>query len=344
MREGDGPAVSIQGGPERDAREGAASGDTVQAPPSSCSVLVPVTERPIPLEEIYEAYAPPLRKVVDGLEFIFVVPAWRRDMTEALERLAEDGEPIRVLEVGDEVGEASLLELAAREARSGVVLTLPAYHRVEPASLPRVLDALGEGVDLVTAVRSPRRDSWVNRLQNSVFHGLLHFLAGGNVHDTACGVRAMRREVLREVPLYGDYHRFLPVLAHHEGYAVREVNVPQHPEDTQPRLHDVGTYVRRLIDLLGLFFLLKFAYKPLRFFGLIGALLTGVGAVILLVLFFQRLGGQALADRPLLVLAVLIFTLGLQFVALGLIGEIIVHFSFSNRRTYRLASNEEHAE
>jgi hypothetical protein len=150
----------------------------------------------------------------------------------------------------------------------------------------------------------------------------------------------MRREVLEEVPIYGDLVRFLPVLAEKEGFRVEEVLVPQHPDDRRARIYSPGTYARRLIDLLGLLFLVRFTRKPLRFFGLVGTGLSGIGAIILGILFIQRLGGQSLSDRPLLLLGVLFFVTGVQAIALGLIGEIIVHLSVGRaRREYRVGES-----
>lgn len=304
------------------------------------SVVVPVTERPVPLDELYREYAAGLREAGYAAEFIFVAPAWRRPQLEPLRRLREEGEPVRVLEVGGEVTEAGLLKAAADRARGDVLMTLPAYYRVEPGALPELVEAVAEdGVDVATACRSPRRDAWINRLQNRVFHGLLRVLVGSRVADTACGVRAMRPEVVESVPLYGDFYRFLPVLASREGYRVRELEARQHERDTDPRVYRPGVYVRRVIDLLGLFFLTRFTYKPLRFFGLVGSALGGTGLAVLAVVFVQRISGQAAADRPLLVLGVLLATLGLQAVALGLVGELIVHFSVPERPGYRVVED-----
>jgi hypothetical protein len=149
----------------------------------------------------------------------------------------------------------------------------------------------------------------------------------------------MRVGVLEDVPLYGDFSRFLPVLAEREGFRVEELPAEQHERDAEPRVYAPGVYVRRLIDLLGLFFLTRFTYKPLRFFGLVGSLLGGAGAVILATVFVQRMQGQALADRPMLVLGVLLATLGVQAVALGLVGEIIVHFNVPERPGYRVVED-----
>ena len=138
--------------------------------------------------------------------------------------------------------------------------------------------------------------------------------------------------------MYGDFFRFLPILARAEGFRVLEVEVPQHDEDRRTRIYRPGIYVRRLLDLFGLFFLVRFTQKPLRFFGLIGAVLSTSGVAVLLVMLIQRIGGTAMADRPLLLLGVLFVVLGFQAIGIGLVGEIIVHFNATGRRLYRTRS------
>ena len=301
------------------------------------SVVVPVIERPADLADLYREYAEPLRAMGRPFEFIFVVEPWFRELTGPLVELAKRGEPIQVLEVGQAMGEASLVKLGAAHVGGEIILTLPAYHRVEAAALTELADRLKRGTDLVVARRWPRRDSWINRLQSWALHALLGRLAGGSLRDVACGVRVMRRELLDEIPLYGDFYRFLPLLALREGYRIQEVPCRQHPKDVGARVYSPGVYLRRLIDVLGLFFLLRFTEKPLRFFGLLGTFFAAFGGVVLVVLFVQRLLGQGLADRPLLLLGVLLLVLGVQAIALGLIGEIIVHLHAHRRRPYRLA-------
>jgi hypothetical protein len=178
--------------------------------------------------------------------------------------------------------------------------------------------------------------SILNRLQNWLFHVLLRPAAGPEFRDIASGVRAVKLDVLRSTDLYGDFFRFMPVLVRREGFQVREVEVPQHQADAGTRVYSIGIYVRRLIDLLGLFFLMRFTQKPLRFFGLLGSAFVGVGGAILMLLLLQRLNGSPIADRPLLLLGVLLFSLGAQAIAIGLVGEIIVHFGASHRPLYRV--------
>jgi hypothetical protein len=307
----------------------------------SVSVLVTVAERPAALEEIYREYSAPLRESGYDFEFVFVSEPWYHELTVPLTELAAAGEPVKVFEVGQVVGESALLRLAAAESRGEVLLTLPAYHRVEAAVLPRLVGEVVEGADLAVARRWPRCDSWINRLQTRAFHALIGKLVEGKIHDVASGVRAMRREVLEDIPVYGDFFRFLPLFALRQGYKVVEVPGVQHSKDVPTRVYAPGIYLRRLIDVLGLFFLLRFTEKPLRFFGLVGSTLSLLGGVILVVLAVQRIGGQGIANRPMLLLGVLVLVLGLQAIALGLIGEIIVHLRASQRPPYRLRTGKD---
>lgn len=328
-----GRAVPLPGAPSRPGPAPEPEGGA-----SLVSVVVPVSERPAPLDELYAEFSAPFRERGRKFEFVFVLEPWAEEAGAALEPLVEAGEPVRILHSHQTLGEAGQLKLAGAECRGDVVLTLPAYRRVQAGSLPELVRRVEAGTDLVVAWRSPRKDSWINRLQNRAFHFLVGMTATRRFHDIACGVRAMRRALLSEIPLYGDFSRFLPLLAVQEGYAVEEVPCPQHRGDQQPRLYGPGTYLRRLIDLFGIFFLLRFTYKPLRFFGLVGSGLSLAGGVILLVLFFQRIGGQGIANRPMLLLGVLLFSLGVQVVALGLVGELIVHLHAPARLRYRIRS------
>lgn len=326
----------------------AASQDELDSGPQdagiSVSVVVPVTERAEPLDALYEEYAAGLRGGGETFEFIFVVEPAFAEETGALRGLVARGEPIRLLSVGQALGEASLLRAGAAHSRGPIILTLPSYRRVQASALPSLVKAVKEGADVAAARRWPRRDSRVNRLQTRLFHGLLPgpiFGEGQRIHDVACGVRAMRREVLERIPLYGDFARFLPLFALRDGYSVVEVPAPQHEEDVRTRVYRPGIYLRRLVDVLGLLFLLRFTEKPLRFFGLLGSVLSLTGGLILAVLLVQRLAGQGIADRPLLLLGVLLLVLGVQAIALGLIGEIIVHLGAAQRPTYRVREDAE---
>lgn len=301
------------------------------------SVVIPVLERPEPLEPLYREFAAPLAEAEYSFEFIFCVQQWQGALAAPLRVLAAAGEPVRILEFGQGVSETAMLKVGARSARAPIVVTMPAYRQTVAEALPPLVRRVEEGAELVVARRWPRRDSVVNRFQSRVLHAAIGRLAGGRLHDVACGVRAMRAKVLEETRVYGDFARFFPLMALREGFLVDEVPSPVHPAATRPRVYGPGVYLRRLIDVMGLTFLLRFTDKPLRFFGLVGASLSLFGLAILIALVIERqFLDQGLADRPILLLGVLLVVLGVQAIALGLVGEMIVHLHAMRRPLYRL--------
>jgi hypothetical protein len=308
-------------------------------PHEMVSVIMVVAERPESLEALYTEYATALREAgYDGFEFIVVSGRdWRRHVDPLL-RLSRAGEPIQVLEAAQNVGETALLRSAFGSCSGSIIVTVPAYRRINAAALPLLIQRVENGeAHLVAARRSQQYDSWFNRFQRRLAYGLIRRAVGGAFHDLGSGVRVMRPEVLSEIPLYGEFSRFLPLLARREGFVAEEMVVPQHSADRRSRLYSPGIYLRRLIDLSGVFFLIRFREKPLRFFGLVGSTLALIGGVMLAVMFFQRIYGQPLGDRPLLLLAVLLAVIGLQAIALGLVGEIIVHTTARRNTSYRLS-------
>jgi glycosyltransferase involved in cell wall biosynthesis len=299
------------------------------------SVVVPVVERTDDLMGVYRAFARELESRSEEFEFLFVFDG-RFAPPPELVALSREKEGVRILRFAREFGETAALRIGIEKSRGDLVLTLPAYFQVQPEGVGRLLDAIAAGADMAVANRSPRLDSWLNRMQSRLFHRIVGGVTDQQFHDMACGVRAMRRTVAEALPLYGDLHRFIPALAVREGYRVDEVPLAQHPDDARIRVYSPGVYFRRLIDIAAFFFLAKFTERPLRFFGLVGSVFLMSGAALSLVLLVQRFEGQGIANRPALLLAVLLVALGVQLIGLGLVGEIIVHLRAPHRRAYRV--------
>lgn len=299
------------------------------------SVVVPVVERAENLLAVYQAFAQELEARTQEHEFLFVFDGRLTPSPELL-ALARANEGVRILRFARQFGETAALQLGIEKSRGDLILTLPAYFQVQPHGIHLLLDAISAGADMVVANRSPRLDSWLNRMQSRAFQSIVGGVSEQRFHDMACGVRVMRRSVAEALPLYGDLHRFIPALALREGFRVDEVAVPQHPGDARMRVYGPGIYLRRLLDIAAFFFLAKFTEKPLRFFGLVGSVFITGGAVLSLVLLIQRVDGQGIANRPALLLAVLFLALGVQLIGLGLVGEIIVHLRAPHRRAYRV--------
>jgi glycosyltransferase involved in cell wall biosynthesis len=299
------------------------------------SVVVPVVERTDDLVAVYRAFARELDRRPEEYEFLFIFDGRFTAPPELIALSRETGR-IKLLRFVREFGETAALRLGIERSRGDLLLTLPAYFQVQPEGIPLLLDAVAAGADMAVANRSPRLDSWLNRAQSRLFHSIVGGVSDQRFHDMACGVRVMRRTVAEALPLYGDLHRFIPALALREGFQVQEVSVAQHPSDARTRVYRPGVYFRRLLDIAAFFFLAKFTEKPLRFFGLVGSVFLGAGGVLSLVLLVERVEGQGIANRPALLLAVLLVALGVQLIGLGLVGEIIVHLRAPHRRAYRV--------
>jgi glycosyltransferase involved in cell wall biosynthesis len=299
------------------------------------SVIVPVVEAVDDLTELYRSFSAALAARGNEHEFVFVfdggyVPP------PGLAALSRERPNITLLRFARTFGETAALRLGIERSRGDLLLTLPAYFQVQAEGVGALLDALTDQIDLVVASRSPRIDSWLNRVQSVAFNRMISGVTDRQFHDIACGVRLFRRAAAEALPLYGDLHRFIPALAVREGYQVVEVAVPQHPSNARTRVYGPATYARRLLDLAAFFFLAKFTEKPLRFFGLVGSLFFAAGTVTSLVLLVNRLEGQPIANRPLLLLAVLCLALGVQLMGVGRVGAIIVPLRAPQRRAYRL--------
>ena len=300
------------------------------------AVIVPVSERYDEVHELYDAYKKALQSSGFNYEFTYVLDGDFPDVLGKLKKLQADGEPLRILRLGRWFGEATALTAGFENSRGNMILTLPAYYQVEPPELSKLLKEM-HNHDMVIGRRFPRTDSRLNRLQTRLFNGMLNFITGTSFHDLGCGVRAFKRQITEEIPVYGDQHRFLPVLAGRQGYRVKEIDLAQSPRDKFTRIYQPGVYPRRLLDMLTVFFLVKFTKKPLRFFGLIGIATFSVGALIVLYLIADRLFfGSALADRPALLLSSLLVVLGVQIFALGLVGEIIIFTHAKDMKEYTI--------
>jgi len=301
------------------------------------SVVVPISERHDRMDKLYSIYAAELREMKQSFEFIFVVDGAFPLAVDALKKLQSEGEPIRIIQFARSFGESMALMEGFRQAKGELILTLASYIQIEPKDLHKVFDAYNAGHDMVITRRYPRKDPLINRIQASIYHYVIRKLTNTSFRDITSGMRLISRKVLSEFVLYGDLHRFLPIFAFQRGVNVREIKVGQRKEDTQVRVVNAGAYVRRLLDILTLFFLVKFTKKPLRFFGLIGVGLGLPGVLIIAYLGVLRLFyGVGLADRPFLLMGILLLVFGFHLFSVGLIGELIIYCHSREVLDYRV--------
>ncbi|VAW52950.1 hypothetical protein MNBD_GAMMA05-1888 [hydrothermal vent metagenome] len=299
------------------------------------SIIVPVSGRHDPVTELYKEYKQAVESTGKSFEFIYVLDGRYPEVLADLIKLQETNS-ITVITLAKWFGETTALNTAFKQASGDIFLTLPAYQQMEGADIPQLIKSL-EDCDMVLARRYPRKDSIINRLQSRLFNFLLRFATDLKINDAGCSIRAFTRDIAENVHIYGDLHRFFPVIAHQHGYRIIETNVTQAEKDRHRRVYSPGIYIRRLLDLLTIFFLIKFTKKPLRFFGLVGTTLLAFGGLGTLLLIVQRLFfDMSLADRPALILTSLLVVLGVQIIAIGLIGEIIIFTHAKDIKEYKI--------
>jgi glycosyltransferase involved in cell wall biosynthesis len=301
------------------------------------SVIIPVTERFDEPAELFRQYCSALEAFDCPLEFIYVLDGKFDELCSTICNLDSRGHRLELIRLSRTFGESAALTVGIEHSNYDLVMTLPAYSQVAPDAITALVQGIGSA-DMVVARRHPRKDSILNQFANRVFHGLLRAMTGVAFNDIGCGARLIRREVVNEITIYGDQHRFLPILADRRGFVVMEVDVPQSREDSSLRVYRPSVYVGRLLDLMGVFFLARFTKKPLRFFGMIGSVLMFAGIIILIVAVMQKyMLDMALADRPILLLGSLFLVLGVQLLSLGLIGELIIFTHASDLKEYAVA-------
>jgi DNA-binding transcriptional ArsR family regulator len=299
-------------------------------------VIVPVGVRTDDLTKLHRRRGEALRAAGYRPSFTYVLDGDLPEAREALAALAQSEDDACVIQLSRRFGETAAILAGFANTKAGQLMILPAFEQVETASLSRVLDALTDA-DLVTVRRYPRCDSALRRAQSHVFEAFLKGVGSSQFRDPGCTVHALKRAVLEETELYGEQHGFLPLLAANVGFKVLEIDLPQARRDAARRIQRPRSYVHRLVDILSVFFLTRFTRRPLRFFGPVGAGCTVVGLLGLAVVVVQRLFfGLPLAERPALILSSLLVAVGLQVLAIGLIGELIVFINARSMRQYRV--------
>jgi glycosyltransferase involved in cell wall biosynthesis len=301
------------------------------------SVVVPISDRHDDMRLLYNLYANELKELDKTFEFVFVVDGQFPIAYGDLKKLKDEGNPIKIIKYARTFGEANALMAGFKQTKGSIILTLASYLQVEPADLAKVFAAYNEGNDMVITCRYPRKDPVINRIQSKAYHCIVGKLTNTMFKDITSGMRVINKKILSEFNLYGDLHRFIPIFAVKQGLKVTEVTVAQRKEDTQARLVKPGIYLRRILDILTLFFIIKFTKKPLRFFGLIGSCLCIPGFLITGYLGMLRVIGKIeLANRPILLLGILLFVFGLQLFSVGLIGELILFTRAQQIQQYRV--------
>jgi glycosyltransferase involved in cell wall biosynthesis len=263
-------------------------------------------------------------------EIIFVDDGSTDDTWEVIGKLNRKDPRIRGVRLRRNFGKAMALSAGFERVRADIVVTMDADLQDDPEDLPKFLEKIDGGDDIVVGWKVKRLDPANRLILSRIFNGTVGIVTGVKLHDMNCGFKAYRIEVLHSIPIYGDLFRFIPVLAHWQGFRVGEVPITHHPRKYGSSRYGLERILRGLFDLMSVVFLTRYSRKPMHLFGLLGLLLMTLGFGICTYLTVLWTMGQAIGGRPLLLLGVLMLVLGIQFFSLGLIGEFMT-FQFQRK-------------
>ncbi len=289
------------------------------------SVVIPVYNEAPNLARLYRELTEALATWGRSYEVVLVDDGSTDDTFEVAARLQAGDPRVRVIRFRRNFGQTAAFAAGFAHARGRVIVTADGDLQNDPRDIPALLERLEAGYDIVCGWRRRRRDPWLTRrLPSTVANWLISLATGVRLHDYGCSLKAFRAEVVKPLRLYGEMHRFLPAIASEMGVRIDEVVVNHRPRQHGRSKYGLGRTIRVLLDLITVKFLLSYSTRPLQMFGLIGLGVGALGAAILVYLAYIRLfTPQAIGDRPLLLLGVLLTFIGVQFVTIGLLAEML---------------------
>jgi dolichol-phosphate mannosyltransferase len=287
------------------------------------SIVIPLHNEERSIALLYDELDAALQPLADEWEAVFVDDGSTDGSFAALTRLHAVHDNVRVIRLRRNFGKAMALATGFDNARGATIVTIDGDLQDDPAEIPRLLAKLDEGYDLVSGWKTHRRDPLRRRIPSRIFNWVTGRVSGLRLHDMNCGLKAYRAEVVHGMRLYGELHRFIPVLAHYRGFRATELPVNHRPREHGRSRYGVERYVRGFLDLLTVSFMGRYRHRPLHLFGGLGLVLGAVGVIVLSYLTVLKALGHAIGDRPLLTLGVLLVVVGLQFFSLGLVSEML---------------------
>ena len=302
------------------------------------SIVLPVLNEETNLETLHEEISNVVSELACSYEVIFVDDGSTDNTFEKLKNIRERDDHVKIIQFRRNFGQTAAMAAGFDHARGEIIVTMDADRQNDPRDIPKLLDKINEGFDVVSGWRFHRKDGFFRRkLPSIIANKLISLTTDVSLHDYGCTLKAFKRDVVKNIELYGEMHRFIPAIASWMGVSIAEIRVNHRPRVSGTSKYGISRTMRVALDLITVKFLLSYSSRPLQFFGSFGLLATILGFALALYLAVQRLYFDVeLADRPLLLLAVLLIFMGLQFITVGLLAELQTrtYHEAQNKRTY----------
>jgi len=310
---------------------GSQSGERSKSSFKKISIVIPLLNE----EESVTPLSHDIRKAMSRInidyEVIFVDDGSTDTSLTKLKEITRTDNRFRYLSFRKNYGKSAALHVGFKAATGDVVVTMDADLQDDPFEIQNLIKKLDEGFDLCSGWKKKRQDPIIKKISSKFFNFVTRVISGIKIHDFNCGLKAYRKDVVESVKVYGELHRYIPVMAKWQGFTITEVPVMHHQRRYGKTKFGVSRFFKGFIDLVTVVFVTRYIKRPMHFFGFLGALSSLVGLIILGYLTVLWLQGIPLSNRPMLFLGMLLIIVGVQLFAVGLLGEVIVHNAMDER-------------
>ncbi len=289
------------------------------------SIVIPLLNEEKNILILFEEIVDVFKNSTLDYEIIFVDDGSTDHSLEILKSLQKDNPQIIVISLRKNFGQTAAMAAGFDVASGDVIVAMDADLQNDPADIPTFLEKIDEGYDVVTGWRYDRQDPyWSRKLPSKIANKIISYATGVKLNDYGCTLKAFKKEVIKSIHLYGEMHRFIPAIASGMGISITEVKVNHRPRQFGTSKYGISRTVRVVLDLVTVKFLLSYSTRPIHVFGTLGLLTGGAGFFIAALMTFQRQFYHiAISDRPLIFLAIFLMFVGVQFVTMGLIAEML---------------------
>jgi glycosyltransferase involved in cell wall biosynthesis len=289
------------------------------------SILIPLLNEEDSLHPLINEIKKALKPINIAFEVLFIDDGSTDKSHQILKEVCKQDKRFKFISFRKNYGKSAALHVGFKNVTGDAVITMDADLQDDPHEIINLLKKLEEGYDLVSGWKKKRHDPFVKKHSSKFFNLVTRILTGIKIHDFNCGLKAYRKEVVENLKVYGELHRYLPVLAAWQGYRVSEIIVKHHPRRYGKTKFGISRFFKGFIDLITVIFATRYIKRPMHFFGFFGAMSFLVGILVNGYLTYLWLSGQPLSNRPMLFLGMLLIIVGVQFFSMGLLGEMLVH-------------------
>jgi len=294
------------------------------------SIIVPLLNEEESLKPLYNEIRKAVKTISSDYELLFIDDGSTDKSLSVIKEIHKTDKKVKFFSFRKNYGKAAALQIAFENVQGDAVITMDADLQDDPAEIPNLLTKLAEGHDLVSGWKKKRRDPFIKKHSSKFFNWTTKIFTGIKIHDFNCGLKAYRSEVIKNIKIYGELHRYIPVLAAWKGFKISEIPVKHHSRRYGKTKYGISRFFKGTFDLITVLFTTRYIKRPMHLFGFLGTLFFILGFAINVYLTVEWFQGIGLSNRPMLFLGILLTIIGVQFFAIGLLGELFVHNSNDN--------------